>query len=269
MDPAADGWFLRIWKVDGSFMLQLPELMMECIQKYYAEGTYLSMSLLAFVYLFASSRDWKKKLVYPSIILFAVLCVPIFFTKFLRRYRYVRWFWIIPGFYAVTMVLSLLLQKIKLRGERLLLVAVLAFILIGFRPSMFTTDTLWPTKTLYKVDEQTAMVADILLEQDEHPRCLAAYPLYSQIRQVSGEITLLYGRDVQNFIIPASKELKEVYKSFESDNPDYTLIMDAAVKGGCNFVITRKAKPLPEDVQQKYGFAMVGQVPAWTIYYKA
>ena len=74
---------------------------------------------------------------------------------------------------------------------------------------------------MYRLPEGVTRVAEKMLEEEAHPRCIVGGDLKTSIRLYSGDIEPMYGRNVENYINKASEYDKKIDKEMESEHPDY------------------------------------------------
>ena len=67
------------------------------------------------------------------------------------------------------------------------------------------------TENAEKLPDDVIQIADLLLELDEGPRIIAQQPVGIYIRQYTGEINQLYGRDIDHYILTTTVEARAVY----------------------------------------------------------
>lgn len=117
-----------------------------------------------------------------------------------------------------------------------------------------------------KVPGDVKEVCDIILGLEEEPRCIVPLALSSEVRQYSGELRMLFGRDVVGYIIYAGEENKTISRHLESETPNYEYILQKAVERDCEFVVTYGDRPIEAELLTANGYREVEYDGNYRIY---
>ena len=242
-------------------MLDSLSIMKDWIHKYYGNGWFLIIAVVCYVFLFCESKEWKQKLVYPVLFLLFIMLNPLLYKVLFKSTRYVRWFWMLPNLYVVAAAIIRMLQKLNRKWEQVL-------IFIGFSVASFAyySEKYTKTQNEYKLDQEIVDICDIILERDSDPKCIFGYPLYNRVRQISGDIKMLYGRDANGYILRATDLQKEIFNQMMSASPDYNRILEVAVQENCEFITTPKDKAISEEILHTYLFEKIAETNNYVVY---
>lgn len=154
-------------------------------------GTMLLIGLI-----FASGK--RKLFFVPAVIITVAVVNPLFYDfwyKFNTR-AYWRILWIIPVITACAMIPALIVDNAKdtLLKTATILIGTVVVILCG--ALVYGDTTFVEAANVDKLPDDVVKVAEVLLELDDEPYVVTDASLSQYLRQYSGKIKSLYGRDV-------------------------------------------------------------------------
>ena len=71
--------------------------MNDWLKLYYYDSGHWLLAAMSYLYLFASSKGIRRKLIWPTVLLVFLLMNPILYAKLYEGTRYWRWFWMIAS----------------------------------------------------------------------------------------------------------------------------------------------------------------------------
>ena len=147
----------------------------------------------------------RVRFLIPSLIMSIVIINPWFYRAWdkLGLYAYWRILWIVPVVPVVAGLVSSLTERIeKTWVKSIVAVAGVGMVMLG---GTFIYNgaggSFVEAANATKLPDYVVQIADRLLELDVHPRIIAQEPMGVYLRQYSGQIDSLYGRDLSGYII--------------------------------------------------------------------
>lgn len=212
--------------------------------------------------------------VIPSFLLFAVIINPVFknlWENTLHFNYYWRVLWIVPVIPLCAALPAMISERTenKMIKTAIAVLFALLFIFTGMNvyrgydgSRMFRT----PADNVYKLPQDTIDVADALLDKEEHPRAVVDPAIGMYIRQYSGNISILYGRDVLGYIMPPDDDTWSVYGQLSSEAPDLAAVREVMERREYRYLVIRDDKAIPAEGLKQNGFELMQTVSGWNIY---
>lgn len=158
-------------------------------------------------------------------------------------YAYWRILWVVPVIPIVATIIPSITERIGKISLKAVVTAVGICLVIFGGTFIYggTGGTFVEAANAAKLPDYVVQIADRLLELDEHPRVIAQDPIGVYIRQYTGEIDTLYGRDLSGYITGgaspnglmvygelnnAESDLRKVSQFMLDDGYDYLVIKD-------------------------------------------
>lgn len=190
-----------------------------------AEGTG-HWFFIAFPIILLTLLIWFKgrrvRFLIPSLLVTIVIVNPVFYKYWtnLGLYAYWRILWIIPVIPVLGAVIPSLTERIRKNLLKGIAVAVGsgAVIIAGSFLYSGPGGSFVKAANAAKLPKNVVEIADRLLELDESPRVVLQHPLGVYMRQYSGEIEQLYGRDLDGYILGAKADARNVYNALSENN---------------------------------------------------
>ena len=248
-------------------MLNNVNMLFDCFKGYYSDYIYLSLSLIAVVYLFVSKKKSYRIIIYACFLLFIIIFNPITYGFLHKEMSYWRFFWAIPCSVLVILALVELISTCKGMWYKFLFFACATLIISVIGTSVFKYASIGKKTNPYGLTDATVDIGSTMLDLDDSPRCILPRGLISSIRLYSGDIEPMYGRDAEGYILYASDEVKAMYTVMESEAPDYNYVLSRAVHWGYNFVVNVESKPIDEKLLSKYGYTLLKNEDGYNIYF--
>lgn len=179
---------------------------------------------VALLLLFFLMRERRARFLIPSVIITIVIVNPWFYRYWdaLDLYAYWRVLWIAPVIPVVTAVVPALTERtgaMTINRSWISSIIYIAIAGIGILGIVLGGSFVYNASrgqfarvgiNSSKLPESIIEIADRLLELDEHPRIIAQHPIGVYIRQYTGEIDQLYGRDIDGFIFRTKNDARNI-----------------------------------------------------------
>lgn len=237
-----------------------------------AEGEGNNFFILFFIcllFLFLWFKGRRTKLLLPSMIMTAVIINPLFYNKWdeLGLYAYWRVLWALPIIPIIATVVPSLTEKLnKLnRQPRMKTVWKAMCVAIGVSVVMLGGPYIYngeegkfeAAENIEKLPKDVIEIANQVLELNEHPRIIALGSIGVYIRQYTGEIITLYGRDLYGYITDEpNRDALTVINQL--DNEQFNDVAQFMLDKGYDYIIY---EGVPDD-----NFLWVGDSELYEIY---
>ena len=214
-------------------------------------------------------KEWRKALVFPLVIVSAFILNPVFYglwNRYIGR-AYWRALWAIPIIIGVAIVPAFITERTNRKITKVIVI-VSSVVIASFGSTLiyqnaFTTFS--KAKNPEKLPESAVKVANELLELDEEPFVISDYSLSVYLRQYSGKIHSLYGRDHPS-IAPNAGLAVRTTDILESSDGNYVVLAQSMLNNDYKYLVTHNEE---EDRRQKLidaGFSQIKQVDKYGIY---
>ena len=241
--------------------------MNDWLKLYYYDSGHWLLAAMSYLYLFASSKGIRRKLIWPTVLLVFLLMNPILYAKLYEGTRYWRWFWMIASAPVIAAAFMRLVKTSPKNAEKLVVFCSILVLIVKTGSFAYDDGSYYGTENLYKIEPETALVGEIILSVEPSPNCICPAPLCYRIRQYSGDIQQLYGRDAAWYIVGPTKQQRDMFAAMRSEEPDYDWILNEAQDASCNIIVTRKEKAIPISDLSSYGFELAGESTVYYIYH--
>ena len=243
------------------------KIIIDWYQTYYADGVYLILALASYVYLFAHCPELRKKFLVPMAFLMFLVFNPLLYKYVYIRIIYWRLFWMFPTGILIALASVKLVKNSLGKFEKWIVLLMICALIVIKGTNIYTERGFGKIENAYKVPAAVKDVCDLMLELEEEPKCIVPEAFLCDVRQYSGEIEMVYGRDVLGFIIPNWGEEWHAFEQLESETPDYSWIMQCAERENCSFIVTYKDKGIDEQLLVLYGYVEILYEGNYIIYY--
>ena len=227
--------------------------------------------VISLIYLFFADRKRRRLIVYPTLILLAIVLEPHMYGLLWQKvvsYAYWRTFWLFPVLPVIAYAAIRFVSRAGRKIVRLALLVVL-FLAVALCGSFVYNGAgtgFRDRQNWFKLPNEVPIIGAILLDQEDSPRVVVENELYSYIRQYSSDIRLMYGRNADGFISSLDAKKKKVAETLESEKPDLDLVRDVMKEYGYNYLVKSY---VTEDQLSEYaarGFSLIEQVASYGIF---
>ena len=249
-------------------LMEATEMMISHAKDYYGNCHYFVIFLVCMLMAFLYMPEMQKKIIYPTLVLFAIVLTPFLFQLFFLRLVNVYWrlFWMIPSAIVIAYVFCQLSKQVKKRCNRVVFCLACILLICCFGNNIYTSGIFCPISNIEKISDGVGAVSDTILSYKEDPLCLVRDKYLTEMRQYSADIRLVYGRNVYGYVSGPSDEMIAVADSMESEKPDYNLILSFAERFKCDFVVTHLDRPIDKKILKQYHYHELDRED-WSIIY--
>lgn len=242
------------------------DIIKDKLDMYYGDYIFLIITIVACVFLAIEDKETRKKLIYP--LLLVVLCIvcPVLYKYVFKNIIYWRLFWLIPSSLLVPTAIVKLIKRAKSNILQYIILVVFICIIVNSGVNVYDNVEYLTAKNGYKISQATVDVCEIILSKDSEPKCIMPNSIYTEVRQYSGDIQLMYGRNMQGYISESSVDDDDIYKKMSDSNPQYETVLALAQYEGYNFVVNDINKPINQILLDRYGFCEIGRTEYYIVY---
>ena len=239
------------------------------IQQYVAHSPILWIYLASLLFLCFRGKEKRCMLVYPSIVIMVVILNPISYGYVwikLITYAFWRMLWMIPVIPVIACAVLELAGLVKKDWFAPLVTVCFVLAMLVTGDNIYKQEGVFTKQhNLYKLQDSDVAVAEALLELSDEPVAVVCPYLYCRVRQYSGKIKLIFGREANNYILPISDpEIMELSYMTLVNSGDTSRYVELAEKCGAEFIV------LPQDhgfvLMGDYKYQWVAQVDRYYIY---
>jgi len=249
-------------------MMDLVYEMNEWVHNYYGSGVIFWLAVAAYLYLFTVSREKRWKFVYPVVLIVFLLLNPVLYKYAYKGTQYWRWFWTVPNALVIAGAAVTLIRKAEKKWQKAILCLGMIAALVLFGENFYMDrERFFPTQNVYKIEQETIDVCELMLEKEESPKCICPLPLCNRVRLYSGQITQYYGRDAEWAYASTDNPRVDVLHQLQSDHPDYAMVLQAALDQECGFVVTHADRKIAQTTLDAYHFSLIGETGEYAVYY--
>ncbi|MDE6025487.1 MAG: MBL fold metallo-hydrolase [Lachnospiraceae bacterium] len=241
----------------------------ETMSSYYGDKRFLLLMAVCCIYLLLASKELRRKLIYPVILMAAVIVNPILYKYIFSKVVYKRMFWVIADVILIPAVAVKLIQDCRKKWQKAIAFAVSVFAIIFTGNIVYSHDNYVKIQNLEKLSDTTKGVCDIMLQYDDAPRCIMPIEIAVEARVYNGNIEPMFGRDCYGFIMSAGTRERALAKSLDGASPDYEKIMFYAKADERRFLVTEDTKPVNTALLEKYNYRHIGSYKQYNVYYSA
>ena len=209
--------------------------------------------LICLLIWFKGRRD---RFLIPSILISLVIINPLFYKKWeeLGLYAYWRILWVVPVIPIVACLVPSISERIQ-KGWIKAIVAVVGVGLIVFGGTFLYNGvggSFVEAANASKLPDYVVQIADRLLELDEHPKIIAQDPIGVYIRQYTGEIDTLFGRDLYGYMTwRASADGTTIHNEISNPDSNLSIVSQFMLDNGYDYLVLTDVRELHLDVSGK------------------
>lgn len=180
---------------------------------------------ICLIILLVTLKGRRLRFLVPGLVITLVIVNPLFYKYWeeLGLYAYWRILWIVPVLPVVACTIPALTEKVKIFFVKIVIVIV-AIGAIAFGGTFIYSSTagrfVVSETNVSKVPTSVEKVANRLLELEDQPRVILQDPLGVYIRQYTGKIITLFGRDISGYILSPSKVAQSIHSIINSGTSD-------------------------------------------------
>lgn len=190
----------------------------------------------------------RVRFLIPSLLISFFIINPWFYEKWveLGLYAYWRILWVVP----VIPVIAGLVPSITERIQKGWIKAVVAVFGIGL--AVFGGTFLYngaggsfvEAANAAKLPDYIVQIADRLLELDDHPSVIVQDPIGVYMRQYSGQIDTLFGRDIYGYITNPSRVARRINLTLNDPESDTDSVVQFMLDNGYGYLVTHEREDI-------------------------
>lgn len=239
---------------------------LKTIKKVYPDKLYLLLFLCALLYIFVTKKELRKKLAIPMLAVLVIIINPISFKFVLHRLVYWRFFWIFSDILIISYVLTDIVRQTDKVWAKILISVFCAAIIVLSGVNVFTSGVLVKTQNKEHLDSHTKAVCDVMLDINEHPKCVAPIELAWEARQYCGNIEMMYGRNADGFINRVDPACDLVQESIAA-GVGFDYVFSMATMHGYPYVVTLAWKQPDAETAETFHFEKYFEDEMYALYY--
>ena len=248
-------------------MSEWMHLMLDWVTAYYGDKVYFFLAIAAYVYLFISTKDIRKKVLYPCVLILFLVLNPYLYACVYSRIIYWRLFWMLPNGIAIAYAAVLFIEKRKHNITKIVWIVAFALCIILKGTNVYTHSGMVQAENEQNVFPVVKNVCDYILAESENPRCIMPREWYSQVRQYSGDIEMMYGRNADGYINTIDDMSKRIADELTKETPDFAYVFGQAFIQKYDFVVVQASKFVDDAILQQYGYVLQTTIDGYNIFY--
>lgn len=249
-------------------MKEVMNAIIELLKNYYLGiEVYVYIALACLVYLLVFEKEVRKIFIIPLILIAIVILNPILYKYiFSKTYMYWRFFWIFSLHIVIGTALICLLKRVKFDLLKIVLFIIPCFLIINYGNNAFETEEFSKTTSIEKLPYGVVQICEKMLEIEEEPLVISDKEISSYIRQYSGKIKQLWGRNADGYISSIGKMTNEYFKMFH-ESGDYLTVLTYAAEEGYTFIITEDDKEIEKSILYVTGYEEIYDIGEYHLYH--
>lgn len=234
---------------------------------YFSDGFYLVLALFSYIYLFVHCSELRKRFLIPIGVIMFIVFNPLLYKYVYSKIIYWRLFWMFPTGILIALAAVKMVKNSQGRWVKGLVLVAFCGLIVIKGTNIIIDRGFGKIQNPEKVPGTVKEICDMMLELEETPRCIMPEALFCDVRQYSGEIEMMYGRNVVGYISLATEADSRTWWEMENDTPNYEIVLRNASEKRYQFVITYRDHPIGQDVLDLYGYEDIGYEGDYYIYY--
>ena len=246
-------------------MLENIEAIKNAFIQYKGSGAYITLYLIAIIYLFLKEKDKEKRFffIYFPIGLCLILFNPIFnkiVGKIITPSLYSRVFWTVPLGLTIAYTCVKVISELEEKNKKIVTTVLLILIIFISGKFIYISENYTKVGNLYKLPDEHVLVAQLIgVDEEEYKKALVPETMCAHIRQIEPSIKLAYKRNPQGY------ENNKYVITLNSGNTEE--ITKIAVKNECNYIVMKKEIVITVDFNY-FGFEKINETDNYVIYKK-
>ena len=236
---------------------------------YYGNKWYLLFALIAYVYLFFATKESRRKFGYPCLLIAFLVLNPILYKYVYSKIIYWRLMWLLPNSMAIAYATVLFVKKRKYGWVKIAFFTIAIFVIIFKGTNVYKLSGMIEAANEQKVAAAVQQVCDEMLAVDKTPRCIVPVDMSCEIRQYSGNIEQMYGRNADGYINTLDDLSQRIANEVSKETPDYNYVFAQAMAKNYNFIVLEDWKEVPDDILNSYGYILYSNKAGYNLYYCA
>lgn len=249
-------------------MLEAIKTMINWIQLYYADGFFLILAMISYIYLFVTSKKVRVRFLLPISMIVFCLINPLLYKLVFEHTIYWRLLWMIPDAIIIAVAITAVIKRCNNDGIKLLVLGAVTVLIMAKGTNAFVHGNFTKVQNWVKLPQATLEVCDTIRTISSNPKVLLPRTLYSDVRQYAPEIEMMYGRNADGYIYWCPPECLLTVWQMERREPDFDVIFKQAGLSDCDFVVLEEAKAMAVDpaILELYQYTEIARTSGYVIY---
>lgn len=235
----------------------------------YGNWRFLMLTVILLVVGLIFLKGYKKRFVVPMIILAAVILNPLFYTlwyKFNDR-SYWRMLWMVPIIPVGVVVPAFFIEKSKKNITKIVALVFASALMIISGSFIYdgSRNVFAAANNPEKLPDDVVAVGEALLEVDVEPYVVTDSSLSVYLRQYSGKIKSVYGRDFK-FQTSNPDLANKIFENLSSPECDFDAIAQEMLNYDYKYLVTRNADEVRKQRIIDAGFEEITSIHGYGIY---
>lgn len=250
-------------------MVEVWNLVNSVYRSFCGTGMYFALFYVSVLYIAIKKEEKEARyyFVYPSLFLMFIIFNPV--TAQIIGGNLVGWdvywriFWTLPIITVIAFAGTQVVKLVDGKQKKFLTQAAIIFIIIVSGKFTLNTELFSHPENLYKIPNEVVQVADMVLEDNEEPKIAAPLAVSCYIRQYSGKISQVYGRNVARG--DAYRGGITIYEQLSSETPDLKTLIRKVRNAKCNYIVV----PIQWEYEAEfaeYQYEVLGCTNSYVVY---
>ena len=228
---------------------------------------FLILAAMAFVYLMIVNRNVRRGMLWPILLMVPVVINPVLYKYVYKDLRYWRFFWLLPEAVLIGLAVMDLGRRTKKQWAKCLVLVAAAAVLVFTGQNVFLPEAgqFAVADNNRKVSKEVRENCEIILQDNPAPKCIFEDWIAYETREFSGEITQLYGRDIDGYIIWPSGEAEMVKSWWDGSEEEKEQIFAFAANGGYTHICCLSREEF-YGMAEKNGYSLLAEVNGRSIF---
>ena len=238
-----------------------------------AEGHWFYyIAFLSACLMLAFFRGRRVRFVLPAMIMSLVIANP-WFKELWENKLHMPYYWrilwcvpVIPLCAALPGMFSEKTENDNIKGLIALLCAGIFALSGSYMYTQKDCEFEVPATNTSKYRQRVVDVAEYILGEKEQPRIVADLSISIYIRQYTGKIQTMYGRDIEGYVIGPSDTATRVYQELSDEDGDMQYVAQTMLDQGYDYLVTRDENEKRKQQLLDNGFVLQVHIDDFGIY---
>ncbi len=240
------------------------EVIKDTFSQFKGTGMFVALFFVSIIYIGFREKNKKVRnfIFYYSIITLIITLNPIFnkiISPIFTDSVYWRVYWIIPLGVTIAYSAVKVINESEGKLQKVIIAISLCLIIIISGKYIYVYENYVEVGNIYKIPDENLLITQIIgLDESEYKKAIVPETMIAHIRQFDATIELAYRRIPQGIYLD-----NEIVQALNSGNTKE--IVKQASQNDCNYVVTKKAIPLSEKMEN-YSFVKINETPNFEVY---
>lgn len=249
----------------------MSDFISEVLNQSSAGNYYYIIFPISLIVLVILMKGRRVKFVIPALLISIVIINPVFLKIWssLNLYAYWRVLWAVPVIPICATIPAIIAEKINNKKLKIIVGILCMSVFIGagsflYKTSQGSFDIYGVNRS--KIPQYVVDISDYLLQLDDNPRVVAHTDVSVYMRQYTGEIDTLFGRDIFGYIASPKYEAQIVNKAINDDSYDISMVSRIMLDNDYDYLVIPTVNDQRASDLSKNGFELLNQIDGYDIY---